>query len=207
MLRSGIYSIECKANGRRYIGSAVNIAKRWKEHRRSLDAGTHHSRFLMREWNKRGPDAFIFSVLLYCGRDNLLMYEQACLDGFKPEYNSAPTAGSQLGLKMSDAAKAKMSQAAKRTRNFTGKNHTDESKAKISRKKTGVIFGPYGEDRIKKTADAMRNSKNALTEDQVRLIRKWNCEGQQHKYSAALLGCSYWVVADVVRNRTFGWVK
>lgn len=193
-------------SGRRYIGSAVRLWNRRRQHFQSLARGDHHSRFMQKTWNKR-PEALEFSILLYCDKENLLMYEQILLDAYKPEFNTAPVAGSQLGLKMSDEARAKMSKS--RRKDFspmTGKNHTDETKSKISRAKTGVKMGKYSGERVAKTASAMRASKNALTEDQVRLIRKWNKEGQEHKHSAALLGCSYWVVADVVRNRTFKWV-
>lgn len=154
-MRSGIYAIECKANGRRYIGSAVNIAKRWKEHRRGLDAGTHHSRFLMREWNKRGPDAFIFSVLLYCSRDNLLMYEQACLDGFKPEYNTNPTAGSMSGFRHREDSRKKMSASNNRTGN-PGHKHTQESKQKISENRKGKGGGPRSPERLAKISAALK---------------------------------------------------
>lgn len=37
--RSGVYMILDTVSGRRYIGSAVNIPKRWKEHRRGLESG------------------------------------------------------------------------------------------------------------------------------------------------------------------------
>lgn len=136
------------------------------------------------------------------------MYEQACIDHYKPEYNSAPKAGSNLGLTMSEESRAKM--RASRRKDFspmTGKQHTEETKARISATKTGVKMGAYNAERVAKTAAAMRLGKNALNEDQVRLIREWNAKGVPHKFTASFLGCTYWVVADVVRNRTFTWVN
>ena len=108
---------------------------------------------------------------------------------------------------MSLESLAKLAEAARRTRNFTGKSHTPETKAKISATKTGVKMGPYDAERVAKTAEAMRKSKNALTEEEVRMIRKMNAEGRPHKEAAELLGRTYWVVADVVRRRTFQWVE
>lgn len=35
----GVYVIEHTATGRRYVGSAVSLSKRWKEHRRQLMQG------------------------------------------------------------------------------------------------------------------------------------------------------------------------
>jgi group I intron endonuclease len=155
-MASGIYSIEHVASGRRYVGSAANIDKRWKEHRRQLARGVHHSRFLQRAWDKHGEQAFQFTVVLLCDRHNLLWYEQSLIDAWRPEYNSAPTAGSQLGLKMSDEAKAKMSAAAKRTRNFTGHRHSEETKRRISEAKAGRKFGPYGPERCASAGAAQR---------------------------------------------------
>src|SRR5690606_3407741 len=98
-LDTGIYKIENVRNGRIYIGSAVSIKKRWREHKRQLDTGIHHSRFMQRCYNKHSSNVFDFSVLLYCDRENLIDYEQRAIDTFKPDYNTVPTAGSMLGYK------------------------------------------------------------------------------------------------------------
>jgi predicted GIY-YIG superfamily endonuclease len=42
MLVCGVYEI-ADAFGRSYIGSSVNIYRRWEEHRRELVAGNHHA--------------------------------------------------------------------------------------------------------------------------------------------------------------------
>lgn len=205
-LHTGIYVIENRINGRRYIGSAMRFNKRWREHLRGLDAGRHHSRFLQRDWLKRGPDAFEFRILLLCAPENLLMYEQAFIDFYRPEYNSAPVAGSQLGFKMPPEAKAKMSEAAKRTRNFTGKSHSAESRARISAAKTGVKRGAYDRERIEKAASAMRKSKSVLTEDLVRKGKELHNAGASHQEVADACGCSYWAASDFIQGRTFRWV-
>jgi len=154
MATSGIYCIEHIASGRRYVGSAVNIKHRWQTHLLHLRGGRHHSKFLQRCWDKYGEVAFSFRVVLLCDRRNLLWYEQALIDAWAPDYNSAPTAGSQLGLKMSDEAKAKMSLAAKRTRNFTGHRHSEETKRRISEAKRGRIYGPQSAERRAKIGAA-----------------------------------------------------
>ena len=64
----GIYSITNTENGKRYIGSSVNIPKRWNLHRWRLDKGEHHSPHLQNSWKKRGAEAFKFEVLLKCDR-------------------------------------------------------------------------------------------------------------------------------------------
>lgn len=135
------------------------------------------------------------------------MYEQAYFDAMSPEYNCAPKAGSQLGFKMPATARAKMSEAAKRTRNFTGRSHSAESRAKISANRKGKGGGPRTDERLKKIAEAMRATKSVLNEEKVRAIRAMKAAGKPHRDVAEAIGCSYWAVADVVRGRCFGWVK
>lgn len=207
-MASGVYCIENVTNGRRYIGSAVDIQKRWKEHRRGLSEGRHHSRFMQRCWDKYGEAAFSFRILIFCAREHVLMYEQILLDAWKPEYNTSPTAGSQFGYRHSEETRAKMSEA--RRKDFspmTGKSHTEETKKKISETKRKHKYGKYDKERVARVAAAMRASKNAMGESEVSIIRRLNAQGRPHREVAQWVGRSYWAVADVVRNRTFKWVK
>lgn len=103
--RSGVYKITCTANGRFYIGSAVNFKRRWIYHRRDAVAGKHSSRHLQRAWDKHGPEAFKFEVLIVCSKECLIMYEQQAMNALKPEFNMAPTAGSCLGVKHTATAR------------------------------------------------------------------------------------------------------
>lgn len=102
---SGIYAITNKVNGKKYIGSAVNIKKRWIKHRVELRSSTHHSAKLQNSWRKHGEAVFEFSVLEYVDdKIELLSREQFWLDLFDPcatGYNMIPTAGSHLGAKRS----------------------------------------------------------------------------------------------------------
>src|SRR5690606_16572171 len=139
--RAGVYLIR-SSDGRQYIGSAVNIGKKWRNHWRDLEGGKHHNRFMQRAWRKRGRRDFQFSVLLFCDRENLLQYEQACIDAYRPEYNAAPVAGSQLGYRHTPESRARMS--ASRRKDFSpmkGRKHTAEARAKISANRKGKGCG------------------------------------------------------------------
>ncbi len=97
---SGIYVIICLESGRRYIGSAVDIASRWRVHRCDLHKHKHHSQHLQRAWNKYGEDKFQFAVLeIVDDRLMLVEREQVWLNELQPEFNSCKIAGSQLGTK------------------------------------------------------------------------------------------------------------
>lgn len=73
---SGIYRIKNIYTRRFYIGSSVNMEKRLGEHRRTLRLGKHHSRFLQREWDKYGEDAFSFDMLEFLPPEALRENEQ-----------------------------------------------------------------------------------------------------------------------------------
>ncbi len=115
--KCGIYQIRNETNGKVYIGSAVDIEDRWRLHRLALSNGTHHSRYLQRAWGKYGETNFSFVIVeLVLLREILIEREQFHIDHFKSAdrefgYNMSPTAGSILGMKHTDEARANMSKA------------------------------------------------------------------------------------------------
>lgn len=125
-MNPGVYEILNTRNGKRYVGSTVDIRRRWNKHRRDLEAGAHYNLRLQRSWCKYGSSSFEFRVLLFCAREHCVMYEQIAMDALRPELNILPTAGSPLGVKRSAETRARHSIASK------GRRLSDESKAKIA---------------------------------------------------------------------------
>ena len=129
---SGIYRIEL-GNGHFYIGSAIDIDKRKRDHRREMKRGIHPNRIVQHCWNKYG--VFEFTVLEECVKDGLIVREQFYLDQHcdnPKNVNLVSIAGSQLGLVHSAETRAKISAAKK------GHKHSAESRAKMSAAKKGV---------------------------------------------------------------------
>ena len=110
MAESGIYEIVNLVNGKRYVGSALNFKQRWHSHLSLLRKGDHHSAHLQSAWKKYGESSFAFRKIERCGRDCLLEREQHHIDQ-GCDYNKAKRAGSPLGVKHTDATRAKMSRA------------------------------------------------------------------------------------------------
>lgn len=73
---SGVYAITCGETGKVYVGSSSNLYVRWRNHFWALSCGTHRNRHLQGSWNKRGREAFEFSVLGWCPIDMLAVLEQ-----------------------------------------------------------------------------------------------------------------------------------
>lgn len=77
---SGVYQIRCIATGKIYVGSAVDLRKRWGQHVRRLRRGKHRNKHLQHAWNKYGEAAFEFEVLELVDAPALLQAEQAWID-------------------------------------------------------------------------------------------------------------------------------
>lgn len=107
--KCGVYAIEQVGTGRLYIGSSVQIFRRWYGHRRNLNRGLHHSSFLQNAWTKHGPEAFEFGILEECERADLLAKEQVYIDTLKPAFNVNPKADSRLGSKQRPEVRAQQS--------------------------------------------------------------------------------------------------
>ena len=73
---SGIYRILNKINGNCYIGSSLNVEKRYKHHLSTLRHNSSRCSILQKAFNKYGEDNFEFQVILCCKPEYRLYYEQ-----------------------------------------------------------------------------------------------------------------------------------
>jgi group I intron endonuclease len=109
-MNSGIYIIKNIINNKIYIGSSMNIKKRWAEHKSDLIKNKHHSRTLQKSYNKHGLENFIFEVLEFVKHKNhkeLFSLEQKYLDKYKPYerhvgYNISKSSMGPVGVKRED---------------------------------------------------------------------------------------------------------
>jgi len=176
---SGIYAIQTPS-GKRYIGSAQNLARRRSVHFHRLRKGLHHCAGLQRAFDKYGEAQLVFSVIEHCAVARLIEREQYHLDCAAPRslYNARKQADSNLGLRQSPETRAKLSAA------HTGKEHTQAHKDNVARAKRAQT----PETRAKISAalkgrpmsDAARaallaaNAGRSLTVSHIEKIRKGN---------------------------------
>lgn len=141
----GIYRLII--NDASYIGSAVNLANRLRQHLMDLAAKRHVNRHLQRAYCKYGAIDFEIVEFLTC-RDALIEREQFHIDALKPRYNISPRAGSQLGFRHSEASRKRISeiQKGKKLRPETilkmsaasrGRKASPETRIRLSASKTG----------------------------------------------------------------------
>ena len=137
---SGIYKIQSLIHPNRcYIGSALNITKRWEQHLRSLKYNKHHSQKLQRHFNKYGKNDLIFSILIGCDKIDLITTEQYFIDSYNPYFNGCKKAGSNGGFNLTEEQRKKISKAVSGENNPNyGKHFSEEHRSKISESKKGI---------------------------------------------------------------------
>lgn len=60
----GVYVIHNTANGRVYFGQTRNVLRRFKQHKRLLDLGSHTNSGLQADWKEHGEELFKMEVLI-----------------------------------------------------------------------------------------------------------------------------------------------
>jgi len=135
---SGVYAISSiRKPSRIYVGSSVNIGKRWKEHKNELKSGRHANGRLQNHYNKYGAEDLVYRYLTPCEKDFLIIAEQAFIDFYKPYFNILPKAGSTIGYRHTEESRAKMSLGLIGNTHTLGKHLSEEHKAKLSIAATG----------------------------------------------------------------------
>lgn len=79
----GIYSIRNKINGKKYIGSSVDIYRRWGVHLRNLVRHRHPNEHLQRAWDQYGKNNFEFVIEEICDPDVRFVKEQEWCDNYQ----------------------------------------------------------------------------------------------------------------------------
>lgn len=184
-----IYKIINLVNDKFYVGSTTNKNERFRTHRNKLRRGVHHCAHLQAAWHKYGEEKFVFRVVVEIPNGESL---QAAEDLWLAEnvgkdhcYNTglrsgAPMRGIQkekhpnFGKPKTDVEREQISQTLKEfyaadpnNHPRVGKQHTEETKAKIGEKVRqaaaegrGGAFIPSEETR-QKMSDALKGNQNA----------------------------------------------
>ena len=153
-------------NGKKYIGYAVNIPARWKEHKRSLKKNYHNNIYLQHAWNKYGKENFKFWIVeKYPPKEEILKlmeiyfieYYNSFIDnGYG--YNMTKGGDGRFGFIPSDGIKKIMSEkmSGKNNPNY-GKTVSDEQKQKISNTLKGRIIPAKEKELQKRTTLSGKN--------------------------------------------------
>lgn len=151
-MRSGIYSITNKKDGKRLIGSTKNFNERIRKHRSELRNNKHKNPKIQNAWNKHGEKNFFFEFIEEVDSSPVLLceMEQSYLDDIfihkKYEaYNINPYAGrgpDMSGIPLSKEHKQKLSDA------LTGIPRSPETRAKISASNMGKVMSSEAREKM-----------------------------------------------------------
>jgi plasmid stability protein len=151
---SGIYQIRNLVNGKVYVGQSANLWKRRYEHFSMFRNNKHPNKHLQNAFNKYGEENFVFEIVLICEKDKetLTYYEQSIEDFYKKQdlsYNIRECVDSNLGLKLSEETKQKLSEALSGENHpFFGKPRSEETKNRISESNKGREVSQETRDKI-----------------------------------------------------------
>lgn len=127
---SGVYTITCTVNDRRYVGSSADVRRRWRFHRSMLNNRKHPIALLQADWDEHGDAAFEFRVVAKVRDPQIrLAAEQATLDAYEAStagYNVASGVIASTGTRLTDEHKLAVSMANK------GVPKSAEHRAKLS---------------------------------------------------------------------------
>lgn len=162
MTTSGVYKITNIITGKYYIGSSYHCEERWKQHLKGLRHGSHVNTLMLHSFQKHGEDNFKFEIIHPLPESDSRDKEQWYLDNFYDDiYNISRIAyhGGDLisyhpnkddiifrmtesvnkrYATMTDEDKEKQWAYLKEKGNpMLGRNHTEESKKKMSESMKG----------------------------------------------------------------------
>lgn len=139
---SGVYKITCITNGKIYIGSSLDIKKRWSGHQYDLRKNKHPNPHLQGAWNKYGEASFIFEVVELVMPWSRIDREQYWLDKLKP-YDR--TIGFNIGVKANSGTsgrKLSPEHIAKSAAAHRGRKQPREAVEKTAAKNRGRKHNP-----------------------------------------------------------------
>lgn len=169
----GVYGIRNTITGKYYVGSSVDIRRRWVTHKKKLALGVHTGIKLLYAWVKYGPDAWKWVVLEEClpERKHLLEREQHWIDflsAYENGYNSLPKAGQGTrGRKQAPEVVVKRV-ATRRARN--NYSHTKETRKLIGDIQRGKKHGSMTEAQKRRISET--HKKNGMSELERQRIAK-----------------------------------
>jgi excinuclease UvrABC nuclease subunit len=189
----GVYYLTNTVNGKKYVGSSNNIYKRYLEHMSDLKANRHPNQRLQSDYNS-GLTKFTYTICEMCEESELKDLENVWINKLKPQYNICIDSRSRKGLPspMKGRLHNKYTIEILRRKNtgsnnaFYGKQHTEESKHKMS---------------VKLSKD---NHPQAKINTEIANSIKGDClTGLKHRLIAEKYNVSLSVVKDISSGRTW----
>lgn len=177
-MNCGIYCIENLINGKKYIGYSMNIADRWKHHKKKLRNNYHENSYLLHSWNKHGENNFKFWIIEEYINDEIILklmeiYFISYYNSFYTENGYNLTRGGDgcfCRIASNTEKENKSKKLSGKNNPMYGKRHSAETKRLLSEKaknqkrlfgKENSMFGKHlTKDHKKKLSAKLSGSNN-----------------------------------------------
>lgn len=174
----GVYQIKNIVDGKIYVGSSIDIQRRFKEHRDGLSRGIHPNNHLQNAWNMYGESSFEFSVLEEVFDSDILRsrekYYIDLLDCTNRNvgYNFLDNPNIGFGVSASAEVRKKISVACSGEKNGNyGRKPTEEELKRIRENRWGKNYvktpRKYGPRKTKEELKLSRQRMSDLMKDRV----------------------------------------
>lgn len=165
---TGIYKIENLVNRKVYIGQAIDINRRLKEHIFLLNNNKHYNKHLQNAWNKYGEQNFKFKIVEKCDKSELnekeIMYiKKSNANNLDWGYNLTIGGESTLGYTHTEETKLKLSNIHK------GRKTSEETKQKLSNINKGKHLSKQTKQKI-----SIANKGKCLSKEHIQKLRNIN---------------------------------
>lgn len=162
--KSGIYCWTNIESNKKYVGSSVDLYKRFtKYYSIKYITRTSKSSLICRALLKHGYSKFKLDILEYSDPSVLIEREQYFIDTLNPEYNILKVAGSLFGYKHTIESSQKMSEIAK--------NRSEETIAKLREAALGKTY-LHTEETKNKIRETMLGRKHTYeTKEKLKFIQ------------------------------------
>lgn len=174
--KSGIYRWTNNLNGKTYVGSGVNLAKRLRSYFNVKELNRKSSP-IQDALLKYGHSSFTLEIMEYTTREKVIHREQYYINLLVPEYNVLNNAYSLLGFKHSqetlDKLKSKVISAEHKS--LLSSVHRGKTVSSETREKLSIATSNYRRDNPL-TAEALLNIKNKTIALASRHVKECQCE-------------------------------
>lgn len=195
--KTGIYLIYNVCSKKGYIGSSLNIYRRWVEHRTRLAAGKHPNIHLQRAWDKDKKDSFIFFLIEETHKlderekfylDSLsynLLYN--CKNSQKPR---------RKNYTLSEEARKKSRERMKGNKLRLGKKHPPEVLEKISDGRRKAYF-KLSKEKRDEIHELSRKAISKISEETVKKVKERLALGERPFAIAKSLSIKSYFVMNI----------
>jgi group I intron endonuclease len=207
--KAGIYQWIHLESGKRYVGSAVDLTKRFRCYYSKTYLTRSSKSYINNALIKFGYSAFSLTIIehinisdlsLEQARNLILSREQYYIDSFKPEYNINPIAGSRLGPAQAGETKSLMSRPiSDKTKALislamSGENHHQWGKTGENSQNFGKIHSSEARNKM----SAIKGGGTIYVYSEDHTLEKTYCSARE---AAKHLNCSYPTILKYAKSR------